>query len=662
MLRQLSLRQKMFLLLSLPLLIIAVLISQTIGQLNQRVAQAQHTQQLVEAITLLDQTAHNLALERGLTAGFIGSKGEQGKQQLSNQRLVVDEQFGHLSNFAKENPSLTIYVSLANQITDKQPSLVTMRSKVDTLAPDADAFGMISTLNAQVLAAVATLMVEVPDESAKRTLLAIYELLNVKELAGQERGKLNFIFSQGQGTPISFAQVRGYIDEQTLHQQTFTAVAPEQLSSTLDESMNSPELAEFYEFRASFLRQSSQRNRIIGIEAPHWFSLATERIKAVKSMADLIRSDLVASTLANTASQKKEFYITLSTIALAIILIIGFAFWLLHDITNRVESINVALHRFANKGDLRYRLNDLSKDEIGSIARHYDEALAKIGSVISSVANVGAGLSEKSIELHQLVKSNNQLVKQQKNETTQIAASMTQMASSIQEVASSAEGVQASMESASLKSQAGRSQVNKTHTAVIALQTEMTTASKEVDTLVQHSLAVEKILEDIRAIAEQTNLLALNAAIEAARAGEHGRGFAVVADEVRMLSMRSRDSTEEIQSLIDNIRAASERAQASVENSDTYGANCIELSAASNQDIDSITDAVNTSASHTEQIAVAVEEQAAVANEIDQNASQLNALAEQNASDVSQLRQNGEQLAHMADELNQLMTQFKQSG
>lgn len=290
MLTRLSLRQKLLLVLSLPLAVICFLLLLYSSKLNESVVQAKHTQALVGAISALDQVAHNLALERGLTAGFIGSGGAAGKDKLVAQRQTVDAKLDALSIVGQQDSSLVIYSALAAQIQEQAAQLTNIRQRVDALDANNGAFAFISQLNGQALAAIAALMVEVPDNQSKQTLLAIYELLNVKEQAGQERGKLNFVFAQGKGSPNLFAEIRGYIADQTLHQNTFQSVAPPELASRLNDGMNAPELAEFYEFRDSFLRQSAQRERIIGIEAPHWFELATTRIKAVKGMAEIGRA------------------------------------------------------------------------------------------------------------------------------------------------------------------------------------------------------------------------------------------------------------------------------------------------------------------------------------------------------------------------------------
>jgi len=199
----------------------------------------------------------------------------------------------------------------------------------------------------------------------------------------------------------------------------------------------------------------------------------------------------------------------------------------------------------------------------------------------------------------------------------------------------------------------------KSRKTIELLAAEVDSASQVINKLQQDSASIGSILDVIRGIAEQTNLLALNAAIEAARAGEQGRGFAVVADEVRTLASRTQESTQEIQKMIEVLQGGAEEAVAVMDTGKKQAASCVEQSDITDRALETITHAVHEAFDRSSQIATAAEEQSVVAHEISENLESIVAIAEQTSAGSQQTATSSSEVAKLSEELQQSVQEFK---
>ncbi|MCW8918763.1 MAG: methyl-accepting chemotaxis protein [Gammaproteobacteria bacterium] len=374
-----------------------------------------------------------------------------------------------------------------------------------------------------------------------------------------------------------------------------------------------------------------------------------------------ITTRVVEAEAAQAENSRGSAY-TLLTIAMLLGLVVAIAAIL-------ISVLNIArpLKRVADslldigqgEGNLNVALNATSNDEIGDIAHGFNHFVAKIRDTIERVTLSSARLETSVAALTTVTEQTNHNMTQQQSQTGQIATAMEQMAVTVQEVAHNAASAADSATRADTATRQGRQVVGRTVATINTLAEAVTDASATIQQLALESENIGSVLDVIQGVAEQTNLLALNAAIEAARAGEQGRGFAVVADEVRTLASRTRQSTQEIQAMIERLQQGTRNAVTVMEQGRAQANDGVTQAAAADSALETIAGAVASINEMNALIASAAEEQSAVATEMSRNISTINTLSTQTADGSARTAQASEGLAQLAAELHQLVGQFK---
>ncbi|MEX6500498.1 methyl-accepting chemotaxis protein [Pseudomonas sp. 25A3E] len=297
-------------------------------------------------------------------------------------------------------------------------------------------------------------------------------------------------------------------------------------------------------------------------------------------------------------------------------------------------------------------------DCFGQIAFALRSLQAEAGSVVGRIADSARQLSREASELVAAVDNSSQATVQQQGETDQVASAIDQMASSVQEVARHAQLSASAASEADLETHSGLRLVEQTRQSIAALADEVQQSSRVIDQLEARSHEINQALEVIQSIAEQTNLLALNAAIEAARAGEAGRGFAVVADEVRALASRTQNSTAQIHAIIDNLQQGTGDAVAAMSRSQQQAEASVAQALQAAQALEGINQRVSQISDMSLQIAAAVEQQSAVGDDIQRNLCGIRQAGESNVVASTQSRGSADQVAALAERLQGLAEQF----
>jgi methyl-accepting chemotaxis protein len=356
-------------------------------------------------------------------------------------------------------------------------------------------------------------------------------------------------------------------------------------------------------------------------------------------------------------------YVTVRNATIALIIVaIGFSTLLawatIGGIGRAVAQLEHASGQMA-EGNLTVRADYHAKDELGHVASAFNRMGERFHGMVQQLSGATSQLAAAAEETSAVTEQTSSGIRQQQSETEQVATAMNEMTATVQEVAHSAASAAEAAHKADEEALSGKQVVTRTIDVIDALAGEVEKAAGVIQQLEQDSDKIGSVLDVIRGIAEQTNLLALNAAIEAARAGEQGRGFAVVADEVRTLASRTQQSTAEIQGMIEKLQTGAVNAVKVMDASRSQAQAGVEQVAQAGASLDSITRAVGTINDLNAQIASAAEQQSSVAEEINRNIVNISQVAEQTNQGAQQTAAASEELARLAEQLQGLVSQFR---
>ncbi|MDO9624507.1 MAG: methyl-accepting chemotaxis protein [Pseudomonas sp.] len=313
----------------------------------------------------------------------------------------------------------------------------------------------------------------------------------------------------------------------------------------------------------------------------------------------------------------------------------------------------------AGEGDLTRRLPISGDDELGQLAGSFNRFVEKIHNLVRQIAEMTGQLTELVGQVSTQTQRSEQAMQQQRHETDQVATAINEMSAAAHEVARSAQGAAEAAQKTDQEGQAAKRVVDGSIERIHALVQDIRDSGLSLDSLQNDVSSIVSVLDVIRSIAEQTNLLALNAAIEAARAGEAGRGFAVVADEVRALASRTQQSTQEIQGMIDRLQKGTNQAVVSMRQSSDAGELTSEQANKAGSSLDAIAQLIATINSMNAQIASAAEEQTAVAEEINRSVHQIAVAVDSVADETQQGAQTARNLSGLGERLGALVRQFR---
>ncbi|NOH54644.1 methyl-accepting chemotaxis protein [Vibrio coralliilyticus] len=350
----------------------------------------------------------------------------------------------------------------------------------------------------------------------------------------------------------------------------------------------------------------------------------------------------------------------LLTATIITIIVIAVVSWLVSFLFRDLGRVSHALEEIASgEGDLTQRLEPRSDDEVGQLATNFNTFVGNMHAMVSKLSHVSASLSEQAKQTAEHAEERSARIRLQQDEINMVATAINEMAAATQEIAGNADNTAQNSTEAVTACVHGGKQVVQTQSSIQNLAQEVQVATDVIQELETHGNSISTILSTIQDIAEQTNLLALNAAIEAARAGEQGRGFAVVADEVRVLSQRTHASTQEIQQMIETLQSTTGKAVSIMGDSRQLADTSVTDADSAAVSLTQIQSAVEQISDMATQIASAAEEQASVTSEITRNTVGIRDVSNELADEAHDAAAQAAQLSELSHELEQEIGRFK---
>ena len=427
------------------------------------------------------------------------------------------------------------------------------------------------------------------------------------------------------------------------------------------ESLFRPANLQIEQVRSSLRNTQESSRDQLGALIPPLYQAIDPVSDKINELVDLQLEEaaLAKDRVGELYQQANLFYIT--TAAFLLVLLSAYGVFMARSISRPLDAVQVAMSRVSEGSDLSVRVKVEGKDEIADVAQSVNDVLSRIDSVFGQLVSASHEMASAAEEMSSISEHSRANIDAQTEQTNQVAVAMNEMSAAAADVSRSAADTQSAVSNAQQLSHGGRHAGEEGSAGLVRLADEISNIADRINSLAERSGAIRQVVDVITGIADQTNLLALNAAIEAARAGEQGRGFAVVADEVRSLAKRTQDSTLEISQVIEALQRESHEATAAMQS----GREKVEDARIKGEEVAhnlrEISDSLDKVTSMGAQIASASEQQSVVAEQVSGNVASIIEIAENTRTGSEQVATGSNQLAQLASQLQSMATQFKSS-
>jgi len=615
---------------------------------------------LTQLSTFNSALVHELQKERGASAGYLGSEGRKFADTLRQQRQATEAALTQRKMFLAEYMEIiqqAEIIALTQESDRELAKLKNIRQQIDTLSiTDKKAIAYFTNNHAKLINVVAYISQTSTDGELANSLQAYYNFLQGKEKAGIERAVMTSVFVHGEFTGNLYQRFIALITEQQAYFDTFTKMSATPLKQKFTEAMRHTSVAKVEDFRASAL--ASKGVESLSVDSTEWFSNTTSRINQLKTVENTLVENLLSVSDEQYTSAQSMLWFTLIVASLLIALSILLSYYIGRMIMQQLQSISDVITAADEQSNLNVRVSINSGDELGDIAKRLNKMLDAFQQAINAIDDSSSKLAASSAQSSQATLNNQKNLEIQQSETALVATAIEEMSATVQEVAlNSAQSAQAATDVDNVARQ-GVDQINQTSVDMEMLSTEMANANNLIAQLQQSSSNITSVVDVIKSVAEQTNLLALNAAIEAARAGEQGRGFAVVADEVRTLAQRTQESTSEIETMVGKFQHDAEEVSKSIDQCVNNVGNSVIQTSLLEERLQALLQAANSISDMSSQIAVATEQQVAVSNEMATNIEHISELSDSNTREGEQIRAASQEQSALASQLLQLANKF----
>jgi methyl-accepting chemotaxis protein len=653
-----SIRTKLMYLLAIPMMGL-VIYTGAIAKANlEKWRTYSMLDQIMDVSVEIGSLVHRLQIERGLSSGFIGSHGERFGAELKAARLESDREAADLQRaYEKAKAALpeTVRLLVENALKGLG-QLAEHRNKVEQQGLNtAAAAATYSKMIGQLLVAVPPIAGQSSNASIALAVTAYDSLILGKEQAGRERALLTGVLSSGKFEPEPRRAWGDLLSKQQAYFQHFEAFAAQDVGDFYQKKAEAPVFA-----AVEALRKSAAGGGEAQLpDAGEWFKMATERINLLHDVENFTAARIKAQSDELIAEAKSSLILHGAVGLFMLALTALFGFWIMTNIRHTLNHLSSAIQTVEGTGDFSIRINVATNDEVGLAAKSFNNLMDSFQSVENDIVYaahmVSASTDQMSSDLGQLQESSNN----QSEATSSVAAAVEELTVSIGMVADNASETEKLSEKANEEAIASEEVVHRAAEEMALIASSVAGSALQIQSLAEHSGQISNIVGVIKDIADQTNLLALNAAIEAARAGEQGRGFAVVADEVRKLAERTTKATSEIGSLIDRMQQETGTAVSSMELSKQQADKGRILAREVGEALSLISANVRQTGERIVEIAAAAREQSSATQQIAVSVEQIAQIVEKNHGAVNGITEASLELKRLSDGMHRAVGLFK---
>ncbi len=665
MMEKMGLRAKLMLLVAVPLLMMLIFGGMMAWQKWVGYQQQKLTQEQVELVVAVGEVTHELQTERGFSAGFINSKGAKFSRELSTQHQRSDEKVRQVREILARVDLASMderFVALVTRTGDQIDEIKKKREQILRLElVPFDSFRFYTGMISALLEITLRTANQMPSPSLALLSHAKQSLLYLKENSGQERAILTGIFSVEEMTTAQYKNLIGLHNEQGTYERVALVYASVTQEKLLREKLEDPAM-----------KQVAVIGRLVREIGPGaHLSYPSEKVFAeVSAKIDLLRSveesytqDILNEIRSNKEAALQQLLLYSAMLAVTVVLTLMLCVKIVHSLITTIGGEPEEAARLLNaisRGDLTQGIRVSAGDDTSLLAsaQHMQNALRDM---IGEVHQATQSISESASTLLSITRQLEEGSLRGSESATRIASAMEQMAVSIQQISGNADGVSMTTHETAKISCDGLATMQSSMREMQEIADVVSLSSEAIGRLASQSEHIAGIVNVIREVSDQTNLLALNAAIEAARAGEHGRGFAVVADEVRKLAERTSESTVEISKTLAAIRSCMEEAQKNMTASNARVASGVKETELAGQSMTQIQVASERAMHAIEEISGALREQSATSTTISGNVDQIAEQSGETAQVVRTVAEVSTRMEEMSQQLKAAVGRFRMS-